>query len=167
MIYIVFESVSGSMQVIDSKVTTTPGILATTFNGSVSIDRTTISGSDRRGVDFRTLDHASLSISDSLIYGNGSIDRSFSGGGVFFAGIPGASGELRIINSTISGNIGDDGGGVNVFATEDATVVIVNTTIANNIATSNWGGLVIEGADHNVVSFQLDHFGKRRDQWSQ
>jgi hypothetical protein len=60
--------------------------------------------------------------------------------------------DLRIINSTISGNVGHDGGGV--FAGGTGTHEIINSTITNNVGNEAMGGGVTVAGNvtlHNTI----------------
>ena len=90
---------------------------------------------------------ATLTIEDSLIKNN---HASLKGGGIDSFG---ATGEVTILNSTISTNSADSGGGVNM---DQGTLVMVNSTVAENWCNSGAGGGVNSGAGtqatlHNTI----------------
>lgn len=106
---------------------------------------------------------SSLLIAGSTISGNGAgdeADESFAGGGIAFGGS--VSGNVRLSNSTVSGNSAALGGGVSVdeaYSTEEpppeeargasdqvnegGSFVLANSTIAANTATDAGGGIYL------------------------
>lgn len=74
--------------------------------------------------------------------------------GAFGAGIQSSLSRLRISNSTIYGNRGLNAGGVasmGGFPGMDVTTTIRNSTITNNSADSNGGGIVINGSNARLT----------------
>lgn len=83
-------------------------------------------------------------ISDSTFSGN---HAARSGGGISFNALPG--GSLEVVNSTISGNDSDAGGGMAFRGTlpqpgADTGVHVRNSTVAGNSADTRGGGLDLD-----------------------
>jgi hypothetical protein len=86
--------------------------------------------------------HASLTVIDSVILGNrGGLTSFAGGGGINSEGSSGGSVMLTVVNSTLSGNSANLGGGVcnNGFA-GSATMTLSNCIISGNAATTDQGG---------------------------
>ena len=77
-----------------------------------------------------------LTVIDSTVSNNLTVPNGSAGG---LGG--GISGQVRVVNSTISGNTGASGGGL--YATGNS--VILNSTISGNHATAAGGGLYLHG----------------------
>ncbi|MEM1346602.1 MAG: calcium-binding protein, partial [Pseudomonadota bacterium] len=132
----------------------------------LNLTRTTLSGNVADGLGGGAFATGRSSIVDSLIDRN---TASESGGGVFInsgeirnttvtgnsavgefgrAGGIAASGPLRLVDSTISGNRSDNGGGgVLVFygGAEISTTEVIRSTISDNVTSDFGGGLLIGG----------------------
>ncbi len=147
-----FSSPHGSLTISDSEFANNSngysgqfyGIFAETADGVVTIARTSVSGFVERGVQLNATDGAEFNIVDSLITDNGSIPLTGQGGGVRFGhNFDEAKGSLRIVNTTISGNLAIDGGGVAIrLGGDDTFFSLTNSTIANNTAYDFGGGLI-------------------------
>jgi uncharacterized repeat protein (TIGR01451 family) len=79
--------------------------------------------------------HTTLTITNSAITNNKSTSR---GGGISLGESTSSSSTLNLVNSTVSGNSAQDGGGV---AGRGATMNIVNSTISGNTVNMNGGGI--------------------------
>ena len=121
----------------------------------------TISGSFRSQV-FYVLGGIATFRNLSIVHGQ----TTFNGGGIFVGGdalfdhvliadnhaavgggIAGAiNTQLTLLNSTVTGNTADDGGGV----VSNGTLTMYNSTIANNTATNSGGGLVTAAGTAHV-----------------
>ena len=111
-----------------------PGISAA--GGALAIDggsgaNITISGNDQHAVLY-VGDGAKLTL-NKLTVANG----HFSGAG---GGICNCGGELTVMNSTISGNSSDFGGGIYNYGT-GSNLRVMNSTISGNSSTNGGGGI--------------------------
>lgn len=102
-------------------------------NSSIHDNNATHSGSDRTGGGIFATSIKTLSINSSTVYNN-SGENGF-GGGVSIA----YSDTLSLENSTISGNMASSGGGI--YALDMNLTSILSSTIINNTATNNAGGI--------------------------
>jgi hypothetical protein len=105
------------------------------FSGNVLIDGLTIAGTSGGG-STGILSNGNLTITDSVVSNHGII------GNRGIAGIINRLGSLRIERSTISGNVGNGGGGIE--STNNA--VIVDSTISGNNGNMVAGGIWADGA---------------------
>jgi CSLREA domain-containing protein len=123
----------------------------------VEVTDTTIAGNTATlggaGIVFRGLGAAQrVKVVRTTISGNQGGPSSF-GGGVRFD--YGTSADVRFLNSTISGNSADVGGGVSFGSTSNDAVLsngrgsieLANSTVARNTATSRGGGLYLDRYD--------------------
>ena len=113
------------------------GAIYFAFNGSLVVTRSTISGNTASGIGgsfnsggggiyfYGTAIGAGFVISNSTISGN--THTSLTGGGIHLEGF---SGTAQIINSTIVGNKGSDGGGI--AKTGSGLVLIISSIVAGN-----------------------------------
>jgi len=82
-----------------------------------------------------------LNLTDSTLSGNSAVDpvsHGGQGGGIFNAGWP-----VTLINSTVSENSADQGGGI--FDDDSGTVILTNSTVSGNHATTLAGGILSVG----------------------
>jgi CSLREA domain-containing protein len=121
------------------------------FDGSASMNRTTVSGNSAAsggGIYFTEnacILRSSLSLTDSTISQN--VATSF-GGGLYISGRSCDGGEnVRIGRSTISGNSAAEGGGI--YSTYQPAG-ISNSTISGNTATTGSGGAMVVTADMHL-----------------
>jgi hypothetical protein len=121
------------------------------FLGMVTLTNSTVSGNSPAGI----ANYGRLTLTNSTVSGNMggifnsatvTVSNSTISGNVGLGGISNQGGSVTISNSTISGNAANGsltaGGIANVaFFGNDATVLLLNCTIANNTANSNdWTG---------------------------
>jgi hypothetical protein len=108
----------------------------------VTIDGVTITGGSTAGAGFplsvigsgiSISSGATLVLRRSIVQSNR--DPMGVGGGIFNGG------DLRIISSTIRGNLADFGGGI----TNDGRLLVVNSTIVGNSGRSDSGGILNHG----------------------
>ncbi|MBL8063021.1 MAG: CSLREA domain-containing protein [Anaerolineales bacterium] len=123
-----------------------------TIDGSALASKITVSGdSDSNGTgDVRVFFvHSGTTVTlDSLIItkGNGtalSSEGITGGGGIQNNSGNNAGAALTVINSTISDNSADNGGGI--LNSNGSTLRITNSTISDNTATGNGGGILSDG----------------------
>lgn len=79
-----------------------------------------------------------LNLTDSTLSGNSATDpvsHGGQGGGIFNAGWP-----VTLINSSVSENSADQGGGI--FDADSGTVILTNSTVSGNHATTLAGGIL-------------------------
>lgn len=102
-------------------------------SGDLTLERTEITGNQGNGL---RVESAVVSIVDSTISGNGTID-STNGGGVYVTG----QSILTIEDSVISGNSATSGGAIYLTTPLGSSLHVSNTTISDNVAESSGGGL--------------------------
>ncbi len=107
------------------------GGLLVDSGGTLLLDRVTLTGNKAvNGGGISNLGSApGLAIQNSTISAN---KATMSGGGLY------NQGSLVLTGSTISGNHGDDGAGIN--NAEGATATLINDTFGSNLSTGNGGG---------------------------
>jgi CSLREA domain-containing protein len=111
------------------------------FHGASTITYSTIagnSGGDGAGISNSTDGH--ITLSKSTVANNAASGR---GGGIFneddnFARV---GGSIRVVNSTVTGNSAEEGGGIYARDNGSASVSVVNTTVAFNSARVSGGGI--------------------------
>jgi hypothetical protein len=91
-----------------------------------------VNGSDQTGSGAGAVFLIGTALMDHVLLANNQSD--FTGGAVFVK----STGQLTLVNSTVSGNVSVQGGGIN----SNGTVTIWNSTITNN-ASANGGGIVV------------------------
>lgn len=135
---------SGSLMVIDSEISNNTsgadggGIVH--GSGDLTIRNSTFRGNiaDMAGGGVFTRNAGDITIDSSMfdenISGNDPVDNSGSGGGGLYAT---RSSSFTMLNSTISGNEARDAGGLELG--ENGNVLIVNSTIADNVTDLNTG----------------------------
>jgi CSLREA domain-containing protein len=108
--------------------------LITDGTGPVTLEGLTISGGKLIG-DFGAgiLNAGTLTVSNSVVSGNSS---DFGAGGIVTATL---NTPLIIINTTVSGNSGSLGGGIENVA--GGPIIVTNSTISGNTATGPGGGI--------------------------
>jgi CSLREA domain-containing protein len=104
-----------------------------------SVDHSTIA---RNGRGF-SVGRGRLTIANSTIAGNS------PGGGIHASSVPRGGVQVRLTNSTVTGNSAEEGGGIYI---EDDTyassrLYLVNTTVAYNTATYSGGGVAQRGEE--------------------
>jgi filamentous hemagglutinin family protein len=101
--------------------------------------------------------HATVTINDSTISNNASVNSN--GGGGIYVATNGAGVVTTTINdSTISGNTVTNGSGGGIYNDGyggTATMNITNSTIANNTTTGNGGGIFNEGSNSNGATLTV------------
>ncbi len=132
-----FESIGGSLELVDSQfLNASTGIEITTVDAEVMIRDSIISGHQLHGIVLETDGEADVRIEGSTIANNGyPYNASGGGGGILWKpqSFGPTEGRLSIVNTTISGNVADDGGGI-LFQRggDNATLEIRHSTIVNN-----------------------------------
>ena len=110
--------------------------------GTLKVSGSTISGNsaeDGAGI------YGSVTMTDSIVIGNGSLPTS-RGGGLWVTGL------ATVVNSAIVGNYAvDGGGGINV--SDGSTLVAVSSTITGNETADDGGGICAVGSEYlyNVI----------------
>ncbi len=105
-----------------------------------------------RGFDVGITNEGTLTIQDCVITENRSEDYSAddSGGGIFNAG------EMTIVDSTVSRNYAGHGRGGGIFNAQSATLELVNSTISDNGADGDGGGLygggIFNGGEMTILN---------------
>ena len=119
------------------------GIAARRLTGSLTIERSTLSGNDAEsaggGLFVDGGQGASLTVRGSTVSGN----TADAGGGVYLYGLAGAA---LIENSTVSGNqaTGGPGGGIYLYNLYGGgSLTLRHATIAGNTASTNGGGIYL------------------------
>ncbi len=117
-------------------------------------------------------DHATLTVSNCILIGNSSSlnsDNRVSGGGCIYndgagLGLPGfgtsGGASLVIVNSTLTGNFGFEGGaifndGYNNKFSGQTSVEIVNSTLSNNAAGNYYGGGIYNDSFFGTASVEI------------
>jgi hypothetical protein len=121
------------LDILDGKTASNGGGIAT--NGDLALTRCTIANSEASGSG------------GGLFFGNGGagmlVDSTVSGNSAGFrgAGLSLDAASATVINSTFSGNTAPSfGGGISLFSSSgDRTLFVINSTVANNSASSGAG----------------------------
>lgn len=141
--------VGGTLLIEDSTLTankatvTDGGAIFVNSNGQVTIRRSTLSGNtaaDSGGAIY-FFNNGSLTVEDSTISGNtaNSTNGFTGGGGIYFFG---TATKFLISDSTLSGNSASAAsGGAVCFDSFSGMAILQNTTITNNLAGVNGGGI--------------------------
>lgn len=108
------------------------GIFHDIISGTLTIDRSTISGNFDGANGGGIRGNGTLTLTDSTVSGN---TTNGNGGGIS------ASGTVSLINSTVSGNSGGNGGGLNVTG----TLILSNSTVSGNMTGGKGGGVYLTG----------------------
>lgn len=126
-----------------------PGGAIRSFNSTVIIGNSTLSGNSTNGVDSGggaiLSDTSAVTISSSTLSDNSVLFGSANGGNG--GAIRTGGGGLSIVNSTISGNDAFRSGG-GIFVSGPARFLLVNSTVTNNTATGNIAGESTGGIHH-------------------
>jgi len=131
-----FASEEGPMRVTASKVRGAGdgGVVNDGF-GDLFIDRTDVSGAGNSGVSTSS-EADDGRITSSTIAGN----EGSGGGGIHWQ----ATGTLRLVDSTVTGNLAaQEGGGIFSGDESGSELVVVNSTIAGNEAWGSGGGIYL------------------------
>lgn len=146
--------------VSNSTTTTQGGGIGVGTSGSLVIRNSTISGNSAPtvgvvgtggyGGGIYFANNGGLTIENSTISGNSAAQQ---GGGLYFFGTA-TGGTLNVRNSTFSGNTaGTDGGGI-VVRSFTGDLLIQNSTVAFNTATSGSGGGVIQIGTTGTITLE-------------
>lgn len=127
----------GTLTVIHSLIANNGGGINS--SGSLTVIDSTIRDNLGSGISQSGGGH--FLVTGTTVTGNGDLGSSGSGGGIFYSGWYPAE-SAKIINTTISGNKGDEGGGLYVSAVQ-FPLILENVTIVNNIGTLG-GGIYIQ-----------------------
>src|SRR5438105_2915724 len=122
------------------------GAIAVVNTGSLTVTKCTLSGNNATGIGggiFQYAGGTSLTVTDSTLSGN----TAQIGGGIFYKSTS-SKGQLTVLGSTISGNqaINGQGGGLFCYG---VNAKIANTTISGNLA-HEAGGLYLRYPTTNV-----------------
>ena len=120
--------------------------------GAVRIENTVISGNSENGIRLDACDlgepDATLWVANSVVRGNG--DYDIEGGGIY-----NRCGNLKVVDSTISGNSANFGGGIYASGGKSREAIthteLVNSTIADNRAWGRGGGVFVSAFNTNPV----------------
>ena len=121
--------------------------------GAVRIENTVISGNSKNGIRLEACDpgepDATLWVANSVVRGNG--NDSSEGGGIYHR-----CGNLKVVDSTISGNRAYFGGGIYASGGKSRVKAITrtelaNSTIADNRASGRGGGVLVSAFNTNPV----------------
>lgn len=116
------------------------------FEGSLTLERTTLSGGSATRGGGLSLVNATATVVSSTISGNNAAD----GGGVYVENT-----QIQFLNSTISGNESfGNGGGIYTFSSQANSIALRLTTVSDNTAASGGGNLHQDGSGGG---FQIDH----------
>ncbi|BBD69051.1 hemolysin-type calcium-binding region [Nostoc commune NIES-4072] len=111
-------------------------------SGILSLTYTSIFGNTQGGI----YNSGTLSLNNSSVYGNTGATKIFNsntaGGGIFNDASSGKAGILSLINSSVSSNTANSGGGI---YNQGGTLRLTNSTVSGNTATS--GGGIFNGDD--------------------
>jgi hypothetical protein len=138
------------------------GGIATGGNGgSVTIVYSTISGNSAGlsgnggGGGIFINGNGNLVIESSTLSGNTVVSMAGAGGGAYLSGSNPTNSV--IVNSTVSGNAAPRGGGVALLNWQSGTLMVFNSTITNNNATTtpDGGGILIGGVGASVGTLTL------------
>jgi hypothetical protein len=104
--------------------------------GMLTIIDSTISGNQAVTAGGGIFSNGTANISDSTLSGNSALNAQ--GGAIYDYG------NMTVANCTITGNNAGNGGGIDIYGSS-APITIVDSTIADNIATGHGGGGGITG----------------------
>ncbi|MCC5663512.1 DUF4347 domain-containing protein [Nostoc sp. CHAB 5784] len=111
-------------------------------SGILSLANTSVFGNTQGGI----YNAGTLSLTGSSVYANTGGSKIFNsntaGGGIFNDASSGKTGILSLINSSVSGNTANSGGGI---YNQGGTLSLTNSTVSGNTATS--GGGIFNGDD--------------------
>jgi predicted outer membrane repeat protein len=111
--------------------------------GESTIESTTITGNSAVDGGGMMVGDARLTITDSTISNNST--TSFFGG--VGGGIWSSYAQLTILRSVITGNSAGYGGGIFAYSDRPTPLTLVETTISNNSADGDGGGILSRGLD--------------------
>ncbi|MEH2243208.1 DUF4347 domain-containing protein [Nostoc sp.] len=116
-------------------------------SGILSLAYTSVFGNTQGGI----YNGGSLSLTGSSVYGNTGASKIYNGntagGGIFNDASSGKTGTLSLINSSVSGNTANSGGGI---YNQGGTLSLTSSTVSGNTATS--GGGIFNGNDNGYSS---------------
>ncbi|MCC5625974.1 DUF4347 domain-containing protein, partial [Nostoc sp. CHAB 5715] len=118
------------------------------FNsGILSLANTSVFGNTQGGI----YNGGTLSLTNSSVYNNTGASKIYNGntagGGIFNDGSSGKTAILSLINSSVSGNTANSGGGI---YNQGGNLRLTNSTVSGNTATS--GGGIFNGDDDGYGS---------------
>jgi len=123
-----FEVANGGQAIIDGNRSVLDDSVFQIFQGSVTMTGLIIQNSSRGGIQ----NASSLTLQDVTVQDNiGPACIVFTYGGI------GNTGDLKMFNTTVSGNSGNDGGGIRNLG----TLLAVNSTISGNSSFKSGGGI--------------------------
>jgi hypothetical protein len=141
----VFDVLIGGVAEVELRgLTVTGGGISNSGQGVLKLTNVTVSGTvDREGI----FNNGTMTLTDSTVSGNKNVCGvvPFGGGITNQVGAPGSA-KLTLINTTVSGNVADVGGGI---WNDAGTVTLVNSTVSGNTANKGggiwpeWGSLVL------------------------
>jgi hypothetical protein len=121
--------------------------------GNVALTRSTLSGNSGYSGGGIAADGSSITLTDSTVSGNSAVGGSGSSGFVGGGGIYAKTGNITLLRSTLNGNVAQGhgfGGGILAFA----SITISNSTLSGNSAYAG-GALVLQsGAGGTSISFR-------------
>ena len=120
------------------------GAIRSQTTGQLLLRQVEISGSSANRGGAVSASDGTLALANSTIANNSSTS---DGGGVF---VDGTTTRLDLVNATLSDNSAGGNGGA--IATEAGTVRVFSSTIANNSAVGETGGLWVSGAVAQIVA---------------
>ncbi|QFS47669.1 hypothetical protein GXM_05161 [Nostoc sphaeroides CCNUC1] len=116
-------------------------------SGILSLANTSVFGNTQGGI----YNGGTLTLTNSSVYGNTGATKIFNGntagGGIFNDASSGKTGILSLINSSVSGNTANSGGGI---YNQGGNLSLTNSTVSGNTATS--GGGIFNGNDGGYFS---------------
>ncbi|MEH1871599.1 DUF4347 domain-containing protein [Nostoc sp.] len=116
-------------------------------SGILSLTNTSVFGNTQGGI----YNGGTLSLTGSSVSGNTGANKIFNGntagGGIFNDASSGETGILNLLNSSVSGNTANSGGGI---YNQGGSLTLTNSTVSGNTATS--GGGIFNGDDGSYFS---------------
>ena len=125
-------------------------IFIVTSTGGLTLRNATLTGGHATSGAIATL--GTLRVENSTITGNHSVEAGSAGDG-FGGGIRHISGNLTVVNTTISGNIADRrGGGIGSPSAGSGSITLIHTTVTGNTSPDEHaGGIYVSGSSTEVV----------------
>jgi hypothetical protein len=131
----------GTMTIYDSTLVENEGDQTIANSGAMTMTRTTVSRNDDGILNF-----ASLMVIDSVIANNGFADRPSSIPADAGIRVDGDGASLSLANSTVSGNISQDGENKAVVNSGNGSLALVNSTISGRVENDDQGALTVAGS---------------------